>query len=292
MSATTIFIVAIIAAAVLVGAGVIAVAARRGSEAGPVTGRLDRRAVRKDAAARSERVAAAEAAVATLVEEDPGVEPEAEEPEPLPDPLTERVPLTPEEMAMTRRRFLNRSLLGLFGGVFLGGQALAFLAFLWPKLKGGFGGRVNVGKVADLRDEILGDVITPAFRASAQSWIVPFDPADIEGSSFDPADTGGVAVVAGGGGGEVGLMALWQKCVHLGCRVPECISSQGFECPCHGSKYNLHGEYFAGPAPRNMDRFAVEVNEAGDLIVDTGTVVQTARATTFTIQYPQGPQCV
>ena len=53
-------------------------------------------------------------------------------------------------------------------------------------------------------------------------------------------------------------MALWQRCVHLGCRVPSACSSQGFECPCHGSKYNFHGEYEDGPAPRNMDRFAVE----------------------------------
>ncbi len=292
MSATTIFVIAIIAAAVLVAAGVIAVAARRGADAGPVTGRLDRRALRKDAEARAAR-AETETAVATLVDEDTEEGGHAaEEPEPLPDPLAEREELTPEEMGITRRRFLNRSLLALFGGVFLGGQAIAFLAFLWPKLKGGFGGRVNVGSLADLREAILGDVITPSFKASAQAWIVPFDPADLQGSSFDPESTGGVSVVAGGGGGEVGLMALWQKCVHLGCRVPECLSSQGFECPCHGSKYNFHGEYFAGPAPRNMDRFAVELNDAGDLIVDTGTVVQTARATEFTIPYPQGPQCV
>ena len=71
-------------------------------------------------------------------------------------------------------------------------------------------------------------------------------------------------------------MALWQRCVHLGCRVPECASSQGFECPCHGSKYNYHGEYEDGPAPRNLDRFVVTVNDAGELIIDTGQVIQTA----------------
>jgi cytochrome b6-f complex iron-sulfur subunit len=291
MNATTIFVLAIIAAAVLVAAGVIAVAARRGADAGPITGDLDRRALRRDRVARAEQ-AKGETAVATMVEETEEGAADHVQPEPPPDPLAQREPLTSEEMGVTRRRFLNRSLVGIFGGVFLGGQALAFLAFLWPKLKGGFGAPVNVGKVEDLRAEILGDVITPSFKAAAQSWIVPFDPADLEGSSFDPEATGGVAVVAGGGAGEVGLMALWQRCVHLGCRVPECISSQGFECPCHGSKYNFHGEYFAGPAPRNMDRFAVLVNDAGDLIVDTGTVIQTARATTTTIEYPQGPQCV
>ena len=39
---------------------------------------------------------------------------------------------------------------------------------------------------------------------------------------------------------------------------PGATTSQGFECPCHGSKYNYAGEYEAGPAPRNLDRFEVE----------------------------------
>ena len=52
-------------------------------------------------------------------------------------------------------------------------------------------------------------------------------------------------------------MPLYQRCVHLGCRVPFCESSKWFECPCHGSKYNGVGEYQLGPAPRGMDRFQV-----------------------------------
>ena len=107
------------------------------------------------------------------------------------------------------------------------------------------------------------------------------------GSSFE-----GLPVVAGAGGGEPGLMALWQRCVHLGCRVPSCVPSQGFECPCHGSRYNFHGEYEAGPAPRNMDRFAVEADDSGNLIVQTGQVIETSRASNKTIRYPQGPSCV
>ncbi len=30
-----------------------------------------------------------------------------------------------------------------------------------------------------------------------------------------------------------------------------------FACPCHGSQYNLAGDYVAGPAPRAMDRYEV-----------------------------------
>ena len=60
-------------------------------------------------------------------------------------------------------------------------------------------------------------------------------------------------------GMEQGYVALYQKCPHLGCRVPWCQTSQWFECPCHGSKYNRVGEKRGGPAPRGMDRFALEV---------------------------------
>ena len=61
---------------------------------------------------------------------------------------------------------------------------------------------------------------------------------------------------------------------------------------CHGSKFNIHGEYAAGPSPRNMDRFEVITNEAGELVIDTGTIVQTARSKTYTADYPVGPFCV
>jgi cytochrome b6-f complex iron-sulfur subunit len=86
-------------------------------------------------------------------------------------------------------------------------------------------------------------------------------------------------------------MALYQRCVHLGCRVPWCATSQGFECPCHGSKYDFIGEYFAGPAPRNLDRFGVELIDER-LIIHTGDIIQTPRAPIRTVPYPQGPSCI
>ena len=46
------------------------------------------------------------------------------------------------------------------------------------------------------------------------------------------------------------LLALSQKCPHLGCKVPFCESSGRFECPCHGSIFDIGGEYITGPSPR------------------------------------------
>ena len=70
-------------------------------------------------------------------------------------------------------------------------------------------------------------------------------------------------------GMEAGYTALYQKCVHLGCRVPQCQTSQWFECQCHGSQYNRNGEKKGGPAPRGLDRFPLTVSN-GNVSVDTG----------------------
>jgi nitrite reductase/ring-hydroxylating ferredoxin subunit len=69
------------------------------------------------------------------------------------------------------------------------------------------------------------------------------------------------------------LLALAQRCPHLGCRVPYCEATRRFECPCHGSMYDLGGEYLAGPAPRGMDRHPVQVVD-GRALVDTRTLVE------------------
>ncbi len=67
------------------------------------------------------------------------------------------------------------------------------------------------------------------------------------------------------------LFALSQKCPHLGCQVPFCESSGRFECPCHGSIFDLGGEWITGPSPRGMDRYPTEV-KGGVVVVDTGTL--------------------
>jgi cytochrome b6-f complex iron-sulfur subunit len=87
-------------------------------------------------------------------------------------------------------------------------------------------------------------------------------------------------------------VALYQKCPHLGCRVPECKTSQWFECPCHGSQYNRVGEKKGGPAPRGMDRFAVTIVN-NNVIVDTGAItLGPAIGTNTTGQEAEGPHCV
>jgi cytochrome b6-f complex iron-sulfur subunit len=121
----------------------------------------------------------------------------------------------------------------------------------------------------------------------AKTYIVPYPKASIPKAKKVPAYT--PVILAGM---EAGYVALYQKCVHLGCRVPWCQSSQWFECPCHGSKYNRVGEKQAGPAPRGLDRFALEV-AGGSIVVDTGNLVLGPPiGTNTTNQSPEGALCV
>lgn len=297
MDATTIFIIGILITGVLALAGIFAVALRREPTAGSITvGELDERAraadeARANKAEQAAQAAAEAGAVAVITEappDGPQDSPQEAPSEPPPDPLTDQTVVTKTEYGVTRRQFLNRALLAIFG-LFLLQFAIASIAFVWPKLKGGFGTPVNAGNLDEIKQELsVAGAVVPMFIPAAQSWITLFPLSEMPGSSFE----GTPFVVAGGEDDGVAVMAMWQKCPHLGCRVPTCIPSQGFECPCHGSKYNIHGEYEAGPAPRNLDRFGVEVNDAGDLIIQTGVIVETPRAKNKTAQYPQGPFCV
>ena len=89
-----------------------------------------------------------------------------------------------------------------------------------------------------------------------------------------------------------GMRALFQKCPHLGCRVPFCPGSQRFECPCHGSIYNIIGEYIQGPAPRGMDRFPIQI-KGRRVLVDTSTVVEgPPRGVLEGPGQPAGPSCL
>ena len=191
----------------------------------------------------------------------------------------------PEVVGATRRHFLNVSMVSLMG-VSLASFGGACLAFLYPKKGGGFGSKVSVGKLEDILSSITansGFYYVPA----ARTWITayPKDALPKAAGAYKSAP----AVL---NGQTNGINALYQKCPHLGCRVPNCPSSQWFECPCHGSQYNRVGEKKAGPAPRGMDRFGVSI-VADNVTVDTSIVVLGPPiGTNTTGQEAEGPHCV
>ncbi|MBK8030346.1 MAG: Rieske 2Fe-2S domain-containing protein [Anaerolineae bacterium] len=58
---------------------------------------------------------------------------------------------------------------------------------------------------------------------------------------------------------DAGFVVLYGVCTHLGC-LPKWVDvNNRFECPCHGSKYEIDGKYIEGPAPRSLDRFRTTI---------------------------------
>ena len=83
--------------------------------------------------------------------------------------------------------------------------------------------------------------------------------------------------------------AISGACTHLGCTVkytklqqPKHVEINGeqkeipfeFHCPCHGSKFYADGTNFAGPAPRPLRWYKLDLSpDDGQLLVDLGMEV-------------------
>lgn len=178
---------------------------------------------------------------------------------------------------LSRRRFLRRSMLGIWGlsaTAAVGGA----LFMMYPNLAGQFGSDLKVGvksafPAAKPSDYKIGQA--GVFYVQAAKTYVSHVAAGtsflLSGSNLTDQLTAESFVKDSDGSYWV---ALYQKCVHLGCTVPfrdDCVS---FKCPCHGSHYNSDGEYLDGPAPRSLDRFAMSFS-GSDVIVSTGTLNNT-----------------
>jgi cytochrome b6-f complex iron-sulfur subunit len=193
-------------------------------------------------------------------------------------------PPTAMETGMARRQFLNRGIVGLMLIGPLSGLATGLIAFLWPSLSGGFGSKVTIGKLADIDANITkgnGFYYVP----EGKLYVTRYPSSALPKAKTVYAPTELAAM-------EAGFTVLYQKCVHLGCRVPPCLTSQWFECPCHGSQYNQVGEKKGGPAPRGLDHFATAVAN-NVLTADTGTIVLGPPIGTDTTgQEAEGPHCI
>jgi len=62
---------------------------------------------------------------------------------------------------------------------------------------------------------------------------------------------------------EKGFSALSLVCTHLGCTLEN--KSDGFACPCHGSRFDADGNVLHGPADKSLQSLHVEVTAEGNL---------------------------
>lgn len=101
--------------------------------------------------------------------------------------------------------------------------------------------------------------------APAKSYDVTLPESLPAGEAFIPANRA-VAIFRDG----EGVYAISTTCTHLGCVVKP--NAEGFECPCHGSRFAHDGAVARGPAPRPLPW--LKVSAAGSVVhVDEGKLV-------------------
>ncbi len=153
---------------------------------------------------------------------------------------------------------------------------------------------VEIGEAQELTRRLAdGGVVSVPGDPDGRIAIIRWDPSYTSeaGSAIErygPEGEGHPILAA-----DAGLIALSPISTHLGCRAPFCATSQWFEDPCHGARWNSWGEWTGGPAPRGLDRFFSWIREDGVYVVDlTRHIIGPDRTWGVLDQLPQGPHCV
>lgn len=149
---------------------------------------------------------------------------------------------------VNRRNFMIRAILGIFA--FIGGVMLVALGGfgIMPALKKKQAAWSDAGTVEDLpvdqpQERRFFEVVKSGWQSSKQErsvWLVK-------------KPDGSVA-------------AFSANCPHLGCGYRWIADKNRFECPCHGSMFDITGKVISGPAPRMLDGIETKV-ENGRLLV-------------------------
>lgn len=137
----------------------------------------------------------------------------------------------------------------------------------------GIAGLIGLGLAVPL----LGYVISPALKRRVQPWVDVGVVKDLPPG--EPTQLDHVTTIQDGYLETRSQKAVWAvkqpdgqvvvfspKCTHLGCGYRWVDGDKHFECPCHGSVFDIDGRVLAGPAPRPLDRLPSKI-EKGRLLV-------------------------
>ena len=160
---------------------------------------------------------------------------------------------------VSRRTFLSWYMAGLMTATLVAGLA-PLLVYVWPPpAKGQKKGDVPVtldSALADLKD---GDALR--FDAPTGAAFVMQDGGG-DNAAGDIAYSGYVVKV----GDKLNAYAV--NCSHLGCSVQANKDKKRFECPCHGSQFNLDGSVLHGPATAPLSHLKYKEAGANQIAVD------------------------
>ena len=138
------------------------------------------------------------------------------------------------EPTATDKRFFLKSLLFLLAALaaVMGAGGLARFAFF----------RIGKSKAREVPKDVLDrlQLNTPLHVPDAGAWLL---------KRKEPEQ----------------LVAFDDRCTHLGCRQKWNPTRELFECPCHGSEFDLEGNVKRGPAIRPMPRLFVGASDGEKL---------------------------
>lgn len=148
-----------------------------------------------------------------------------------------------DKKPISRRKFIAYAWIAA-AAVVIGELIGGTFAFLWPRRKGGKIETVFIaGKATDFK---VGEVIP---LRKERTFIMRM---------------------------KGGFLAISSVCPHLHCIVNWNAVIKEFECPCHGAKFNQFGEVLAGPPPRPLDLYRLQI-VAGNLVIDRASAIERSK---------------
>jgi len=157
-------------------------------------------------------------------------------------PKKPAAPGAPPDGQYTRRDFLVLMGWGWLSAA-LGGFGLGLLKFLFPTVLYEPNPSFKAGKPSEYPLEDGKAVVFDRWQSDQRVWIVS---------------------------NPEGIYAFEAKCTHLGCTPRWVLNSQRFECPCHGSQFDIEGDVRGGPAPKPLYRLSVKLTQDGQILVNKG----------------------
>ena len=158
---------------------------------------------------------------------------------------------------VSRRTFMTWYMAGLMTATLVAGLA-PILVYVWPPAPPNQKvGDVKVTPKTPVSE--LGDGEAERFDAPANSGFLELDGGGA--NAKNNVSFGGYAVKSGS---EVFFYAV--TCSHLGCSINFNSDAKRFECPCHGSMFNLRGQVIHGPAIFPLSHLGVK-QEGDDLLI-------------------------
>jgi len=162
---------------------------------------------------------------------------------------------------ITRRNFIVWYLAGLLTAV---GAAIVapLLVFIYPPQ-----GQTQTRDVTITLDKAVNDLA----NTDATKFVSPPETGFVMkdgGGDNAPGKVAFAGYLAKDAAGAVSVFAV--NCSHLGCSVAWTPADQLFECPCHGSRFDINGNVVHGPAAYPLSHLEWKQGPSANQIIVTG----------------------